>query len=149
MKVDEIMTRDPMCCTPEDSAQQVASMLCREDVGSLPVVRDQTSRKLVGMITDRDLCCTVVAEGLNSAKTVIDGLYTENPVACHVGDDLEGCERMMQERQIRRIPILDDEGRVVGIISQADLALKTQPEQVYKTVAEISKPASEPPSVAA
>lgn len=63
MKVREIMTPDPVCCTPEDNAQKVAAMLRDHDIGSMPVVLDQSSHKLVGMITDRDLCCAVVANG--------------------------------------------------------------------------------------
>src|SRR5215471_13656076 len=149
MKVREIMTPDPVCCTPEDSAQKVARMLCEQNVGSVPVVLDQASRKLVGMITDRDLCCKVIAEGLDPVSTRIDRLFTMNPVTCREGENINACELLMQEHQVRRIPVVDGEGRCIGVVSQADLALKEKPEKVSKTVAEISKPSSGAPSIAA
>src|SRR5262249_17246328 len=108
---------------------------------------DQEKRKLVGVITDRDLCCSVVANGMDAKNTAIEKSMTLNPVTCREGENLENCERLMQEHQIRRIPIIDAEDRVIGIVSQADLALKDKSERVSKTVAEISKPAE--PTVAA
>lgn len=140
MKIREVMTANPKCCVPSDSAQKVARILCEENIGSMPVVADQQSRKLIGMITDRDLCCSVVAEGLDPKKTTIDGFFSVDPVTCREGENLDKCERSMQEYQIRRIPVVDGQGCCIGIVSQADLALKDRPEKVSKTVAEISKP---------
>jgi CBS domain-containing protein len=148
MKVREAMTANPVCCLPTDSAQKVAKALCENDVGSIPVVTDQQSRTLIGVITDRDLCCTVIAGGLD-ARTPIEKFVSLNPVTCRDGENLDSCERLMQEHQIRRIPIVDGEGHVIGIVSQADLALKEKPEKVAKTVAEVSKPEGSTPSVAA
>jgi CBS domain-containing protein len=148
MKVRDAMTPDPVCCLTSDSAQKVAGMLCKQDVGAIPVVADQESRKLIGMITDRDLCCSVVASGLNPQSTPIEKFVSLNPVACREGENLDNCERLMQERQVRRIPIVDGDGRVIGIVSQADLALKDKPEKVAKTVAEVSKPQSSAPVAA-
>ncbi|HWG49222.1 MAG TPA: CBS domain-containing protein [Candidatus Acidoferrales bacterium] len=150
MKVREIMTPDPVCCTPEDSAQKVATMLRNQDIGSMPVVMDQSSRKLVGVITDRDLCCSVVAQGLDPADTKIDRIFSLNPVTCRDGENVNACEELMQRHQIRRVPIVDGEGRCIGILSQADVALHEKPEKVSRTVAEISRPAPEArPSIAA
>ena len=141
MKIREIMSSDPACCVLSDSAQTVARTLCVRNIGSMPVVVDQESRKLVGMITDRDLCCSVIAEGLDRKTTAIEKLISLPPLACRDGENLETCERLMQEHQVRRIPIVDAEGRVIGIVSQADLALHDEAERVSKTVAEISKAA--------
>jgi len=105
----------------------------------MPVVEDQQSRKLIGMITDRDLCCSVVSGGLNAKTTTIEKFVSPGPVSCREGENVEHCERLMQEHQVRRIPIVDANGRVMGIVSQADLALKDKSERVSKTVAEISK----------
>jgi CBS domain-containing protein len=149
MKVREVMTPNPVCCLPTDSAQKVAKALCENDVGSMPVVDDQQSHKLLGMITDRDLCCSVVAAGLDAKSTTIEKFISTNPVTCRDGENLDSCERLMREHQIRRIPIVDGEGRVIGIVAQADMALKDKPEKVAKTVAEVSKPESSTPSVAA
>lgn len=145
MKVREIMTPDPVCCTPEDSAQKVATMLRDQDIGCMPVVLDQSSRKLVGVVTDRDLCCKVIANGDDPKTTKIDRVFSLQPVTCRDGQNIAGCEQLMQQHQVRRIPVVDGEGRCVGIVSQADLALKEKPEQVSKTVAEISKTSPEAP----
>src|SRR5438876_10432215 len=147
MKIKEVMSPNPVCCTPGDSAQMVARIMRDGNIGSIPVVIDQQSRELVGVITDRDLCCSVVADGLDPKTTTIEKFMTLNPVTCREEEDLENCERLMQEHQIRRIPIVDAKDGVIGIVAQADLALKDKSERVSKTVAEISKPAE--PSVAA
>ena len=141
MKIKEVMSPNPVCCVPSDSAQAVAKIMRDRNIGSIPVVIDQQSRELVGVITDRDLCCSVVADGLDAKTTVIQKFISLDPVTCRDGENVEKCERAMQEHQVRRIPIVDSDNRVIGIVAQADLALKDKPEKVSKTVAEISKPA--------
>jgi CBS domain-containing protein len=121
--------------------------MCEHRIGSVPVVIDQQSRELVGMITDRDLCCSIIAAGLDPKTTPIQKFISLDPVSCREGENLDKCERAMQEHQVRRIPIVDGETRVIGIVAQADLALKDKPEKVSKTIAEISKSAV--PSTAA
>jgi CBS domain-containing protein len=113
----------------------------------MPVVADQNSRRLIGMITDRDLCCSVIAQGMDPKTTQIEKLMSGSPISCRDGENIEKCERLMQEHQVRRVPIVDAENRVIGIVSQADLALRDKPERVSKTVAEISKASR--PSIAA
>ena len=147
MKVKEIMSVNPACCTPDDSAQNVAKMMCDLNVGSIPVVADHQSRSLIGIITDRDLCCRVLAHGLDGKSTPIQEFITYNPAICRDGENVGNCERLMQEHQVRRIPVVDKENQVIGIVAQADLALKDKPERVHKTVAEISK--NTRPSIAA
>ena len=147
MKIKDIMSRNPACCVLTDSAQTVAKVLCDRNIGSMPVVTDQQSLRLVGMITDRDLCCSVIAQGMDPKTTQIEKLVSTSPVSCRDAENIERCERLMQEHQVRRIPIVDAENRVIGIVSQADLALKEKPERVSKTVAEISKESR--PSIAA
>jgi len=147
MRIREVMSPNPVCCLPADSAQRVARIMCDHNIGSVPVVMDQESRKLVGVITDRDLCCLLVADGLDPKSTTVEKLMTLNPVTCREEEDVENCEGLMQEHQIRRIPIVNAGDSVIGIVAQADLALKEKSERVSKTVAEISKPAG--PSAAA
>ena len=140
MKIREVMTPNPVCCLPTDTAQRVAQVMRDQNVGSMPVVADTQSLKLIGMITDRDICCSLVAEGLDPKNTTIEEHISGELVTCRDGENLDNCERAMQEHQIRRIPVVDSDGRCIGIVSQADLALKDKPEKVSKTVAEISKP---------
>jgi CBS domain-containing protein len=147
MKVKQVMSENPACCTPNDTVQEVAKVMCDLNVGSIPVVVDHQSRSLVGMITDRDLCCRLLAHGLDTKSTRIQEFVTYNPAICREGENVENCERLMQEHQVRRIPVVDKENHVIGIVAQADLALKDRPERVSKTVEEISKPTR--PSMAA
>jgi CBS domain-containing protein len=142
MKVQEAMTVDLVCGLPSDKACAVARLMKERNIGSMPVVMDQQSRKLVGMITDRDLCCSVVAEGLDPTSTAIEKFISLNPVTCREEENIENCEALMQEYQVRRIPVVDRDEHLIGIVSQADLALKDKPEKVSKTLAEISKPNS-------
>jgi len=139
MRIRDGMTPDPICCLATDSAQKVAAILRKQDVGSIPVVTDHESRKLIGIITDRDLCCSVVADGLDPQTTAIEKFVSVSPVVSCEGENLDHCERLMQEHQVRRIPIVDEDGRVMGIVSLADLALKDKPEDVARTVAEVSR----------
>ena len=139
MKVKEVMSVNPACCTATDSTQKVAKMMCDLNVGSIPVVVDLQSRALVGIITDRDLCCRVLANGWDSKSTQIKEFVTYNPAVCRDGENVERCERLMQEHQVRRIPVVDRENQVIGMVAQADLALKDKPERVHATIAEISK----------
>src|SRR5262249_27819335 len=140
MKVREVMSSNPICCLPTDTAEKVAKSLREHNIGSIPVVIDQQTRKLIGIITDRDLCCSIVADGLDPKRTAIEKFVTPNPVSCRDGENLEHCERAMQEHQVRRIPVVDGAGTVIGIVAQADLVLKETAERASKTVAEISKP---------
>ena len=140
MRVQEVMTRQPVCCLSEDTVKAVARLLREEDIGSMPVVSDTSSRRLVGIITDRDLVCRVVSEGLDPSTTVIEAFMTRDPVACRPEQSLESCERLMQVHQIRRVPVVDREGRCIGIVAQADVARVAQAERIQKTIAEISRP---------
>jgi CBS domain-containing protein len=138
-KAHQVMTHNLICCLPTDTAQHVAALLRDNDIGAIPVVKDHFSRKLVGIITDRDLCCAVVAAGLEAKALVIRPMLSRNPIQCHLEDDLEKCMEAMERYQVRRLPIVDGEGRCVGIISQADLALRAKPAAVSRVVTSISQ----------
>ena len=151
MRVREVMTRDPICCALQDTAQAVAKLLRDRDIGSMPVVSDRNTRHLVGVITDRDLVCRIVCEGFDPRTSAVGEFMTRQPVCCRPEQSLDSCEKLMQVHQIRRIPVIDKEGRCVGILSQADLARVVQAERVQKTITEISRPAARiiPPAAAA
>ena len=140
MRVREMMTQNPVCCLPSDMAQRVAQTLRDENIGSMPVVSDRESKRLEGIITDRDLCCSIVAEGLDPKSTPIAAYITRNPVTCRAEQSLDSCAKLMQVHQIRRILVVDREARCIGILAQADLARSEESDKVQRTVAEISKP---------
>ena len=140
MKCSEIMTKDPVCCLPTDTVDKAAQLMKTENVGPIPVVADHQVKRLVGIVTDRDLALKVVAEALDAKSTTVEEVMTTGVVACRVGDDLEKALGAMEERQVRRIPVVDDNDQIVGIIAQADIATRVKrPEKTAEVVEEISK----------
>jgi CBS domain-containing protein len=140
MKCSEIMTEDPVCCLPDDSVMKAAQLMKRENVGSIPIVKDYSTNMLIGIVTDRDLALSVIAEGLDVTTTIVDDVMTNSVIACRTDDDIEIALDMMEEHQIRRLPIIEEHGRIVGIISQADIATRLEePERTAEMVEEISK----------
>lgn len=141
MQCEELMTRNPKCCAPGDTAMRVARMMRIEDVGSLPVCSSPESKRLVGIVTDRDFCLEIVAEGRDPNSTTVETCMTREPVTCRADEDLETALDRMEAHQVRRIPVVDERGMLVGIISQADIATRARsPEKTAEVVAEISRP---------
>lgn len=124
MKCNEVMTDDPVCCLPGDSVSQAAQVMRREHVGPVPVVSDERTKELIGIVTDRDLAIKVVAESRDPNRTIVGDVMTNTIVVCREDDDLSSAIAAMEEHQIRRIPVIDQGGRIVGIISQADVATR-------------------------
>jgi len=139
MKVREVMTQYPHCCRVSDMAQTVAQMFRDQDIGAMPVLSDGGSRRLEGIVTDRDLCCGIMAEGLDPKTTPIMAFVSRSLVTCRPEQSLDSCEKLMQMHQIRRI-LVDDSANCVGVLSQADLARSEDSHKVSRTVAEISRP---------
>jgi CBS domain-containing protein len=138
MKAREIMTENPRCATPDMSVQEAARMMKAEDTGVLPVVDASNSRRLVGVLTDRDIAIRVVAEG-RPAATVRE-VMSAGVRTASVDDSVEDVMRVMADEQVRRIPIVDDAGTVVGIVSQADLVREGPDRRAEKTIERISQP---------
>src|SRR3974390_1074101 len=134
MLVKEVMSKKVVFCTPSDTAQTVARAMKSNGVGALPIVSDIRSARLEGIVTDRDLCCGIVAEAKLAEATRIADIMTRNPVTCTPENTLEDCEALMQKHQIRRIPVIDEQGRCVGIVAQADIALHAPAGIVAKTL---------------
>lgn len=143
MTCEQVMTKNPKCCVPTDSVARVAKLMKIEDVGSIPVCGSRTSRRLVGIVTDRDLTVNVVAEECDPATTTVEDVMTRDPLTCRFDEDLQSAVRRMESNQIRRIPVVDNNGELIGIISQADIATRTHDaSQKAQVVEEISKPSS-------
>ena len=141
MTCSQVMTKDPSCCVPADSASRVAKVMKTEDVGSIPVCENRHSRKLVGIVTDRDLALYVVGEG-RDANTPVQDVMTRDPFTCSPEDDVQSALDAMEKHQVRRIPVVDRNGQLAGIIAQADIATRCEaPEKTAEMIEEISKPA--------
>lgn len=144
MRARDIMTRDPECCRPDQTARDAARVMRDRDCGCVPIVDDAGT--VVGIVTDRDLAVRGIATGKEST-TKLNDLMTRGASCCGVDDDLRDVEQKMAELQVRRIPIVDASGRCLGIISQADIARasatdSTVTEQEIALVVEkISQPA--------
>lgn len=124
MTCGEIMTRSVVCCVPEDTVEHVATLMKSEDIGPIPVIESHASRKLIGIVTDRDLVIKGIAEGRDVKSTRIGEIMTDHPIACFERDDVSDAINLMSDYQVRRIPVVDDSNHVLGIIAQADIATR-------------------------
>jgi CBS domain-containing protein len=124
MIASEIMTTNPECCVPTDSVMTAAQIMKSENVGPVPIVEDKDQKKLTGIVTDRDLAIKVVAEALDPKTTPVEDVMSEGLVTCRDNDDVRSVLQLMEENQLRRIPVLDKNDRLQGIIAQADVATR-------------------------
>src|ERR1700687_1894478 len=114
----------------------------RADLSAVPVINDEQKKQLIGIVTDRDLSIKVVAESRDPNHTLVQDVMTSTIVVCREREDLSSAIKAMEEHQIRRVPVIDDDGRVVGIISQADLVTRlNEPRQTVAMIEEISQAA--------
>jgi CBS domain-containing protein len=145
----DLMTTNPVSCSSTDTVRNAAQLMKREDVGFLPVVKDRQDKKLIGVVTDRDLVLNLIAEARQADMTTIADIMTAKPVTCHADDDLETAISAMAQHQIRRVPIVDESEQMVGIIAQADIALRIDdPTTTTEVLRRISKPTPVHPSMA-
>ncbi len=142
MLAKEIMSRDPQCCTPDDTLRDAARMMADSDCGCLPVVEDKAGKRVIGVLTDRDIAIRGVARGKTPDSKVND-VMSPAPACCFAEDEVDEVERIMIEKQVRRVPVVDASSRVVGIIAQADLARDNRAasdREVGRLVEKISEP---------
>jgi CBS domain-containing protein len=142
MNVKDVMTADPACCTPETSLQDVAKMMVDHDCGCIPVVDGENTKMPVGMITDRDITCRVVAKGQNPLDLTAQDAMTTTVVSVTPDTSLEDCCNLMEESQIRRVAVVDETGACCGIVAQADVAIHAGDSKTAEVVQEVSKAAS-------
>jgi CBS domain-containing protein len=144
MKISEIMSNNPRCVSPDTTVSEAARIMKEEDVGLVPVVERvggaETRGRLVGVITDRDITVRHVAEGRSSDGPVSD-VMSGGVMTCGPDDPIDMAMELMGREQVRRIPIVDERGSLVGVLAQADLArMSGQERKVEKTVEQISQP---------
>ncbi|MEO8088899.1 MAG: CBS domain-containing protein [Gemmatimonadales bacterium] len=145
MRVRQIMTPNPVSCTPERTAREVAILMRDNDCGSIPVVENTATNRLVGTVTDRDLAIRGLAAGFGPDTQVRD-LMTDDPVTSLPEDEIEDVRQVMIEQQVRRVPVVDVDGLLVGIVAQADIAREdgaASDREVGRIVGAISEPRSD------
>ena len=138
--VSDVMTRGVRSMRPDDNAQLAAQAMDELDVGVIPVCDGD---RLVGMVTDRDITLRVVAQGRQPQQTQLRELMSADVQTCREDDDLEEAAMRMEQAQIRRLPVIDDGGRLVGMLSLGDIATKGDPDHASDALSGISEP-SEP-----
>jgi CBS domain-containing protein len=134
--VRDAMTEDPRSIGASASVVEAARMMREEHIGSIPITDDE---QLVGVITDRDITTRVVAEAANLEKTSVEDVYSRDPVSVEPDKDLEEALQLMARHQVRRLPVVEN-GRLVGIVAQADIALTENETKTGALVEAISKP---------
>lgn len=139
-KCSDVMTRDVVTCTPENMIVDVARLMKTEDIGPILVVDNEANRTLVGIITDRDIVVKVIADGQDPKNTPVGEAMSKKLVTCRANDDVDVAMQAMAQFQLRRIPVVEENMQLVGIISQADVATRTdEPEKTGEIVKEISE----------
>jgi CBS domain-containing protein len=133
------MTPGVECIGPDDTLQEAARRMRQLDVGPLPICDND---RVAGMLTDRDITIRAVAEGLDPKTTKVRDVMTRDVITCFEDDDIEEAERLMQEKQVRRILVLNRDKRLVGIVSLGDLAAETgDPARTGRVLQDVSEPA--------
>jgi CBS domain-containing protein len=140
MRIAEIMTQDPEVVTSDFVLKDAALKMRELDVGMLPIKKDD---RLVGMLTDRDITIRATAEGRDPTKTHVHEVMTQEVVYCFEDQEVSEAAKLMQERQIRRLPILNREKGLIGIVSLGDVAVHSGEKSVVaETIKEVSEPAA-------
>jgi len=140
MQVKEVMTSDPACCLADTPLPEVARMMIDNDCGEIPVVENQSSKLPIGVVTDRDIVCRTVANGLNPVELTAADCMSKSIVTVTPEMSLEECCRIMEEKLIRRVPVVNERGSCCGIVSLADVALQTRERVAGEVVMEVSEP---------
>lgn len=137
----EVMTRDPVCSLVNDTVDEAAQLMRYADVGALPVVDCRRNRHLIGIVTDRDLAVRVVGRGFHPQLTRVADVMTPSPIHCREDEDVTGALTKMVLHRVRRIPTVNAEGKLVGIITQADVATRlSDPQLTASVIEDLSRP---------
>ena len=134
--IREVMTANPSSVEPTTPVAEVARLMQQENVGSVPVVEEG---RLVGTITDRDVTIRVVAEGRDPQSTNVGDVASRDLVTIDPQQNLDEALRLMAQHQVRRLPVVEEDGRLVGIVAQADVATEAPPDEAGQAVEQISQ----------
>ena len=139
MNISDVMTRDVVTITPDQTVQEAASFMLDSDAGSIPVTEGS---RLIGMITDRDIAVRGVAKG-HGPDTPVRDLMSSGLICAHIDDNVEAVAAKMSEAQVRRLPVIDQSDNLVGIVSLGDLSRETHSEAAHEALEGVSQPAGQ------
>jgi len=140
MQVKQVMTNDPACCTPDTPLPEVARMMVDHDCGEIPVIENRSGKLPIGVVTDRDIVCRTVANDINPVALTAADCMSRPIVTVTPEMSLDECCRIMEEKLIRRVPVVDARGECCGIISLADIARHTRENLAGEIIKEVSAP---------
>jgi CBS domain-containing protein len=138
MRVNDIMTADPTCCSSSTMLGEIAEMMVAEDCGEIPVCDE--GGKPIGVVTDRDIVCRLIDKGKNPLEMKAEDCMSSPTITATANMAIEDCARLMEQYQIRRLPVVDESGRCCGVVAQADLARKGPRETTVEVVEKVSQP---------
>ena len=141
MQIKEVMTKDPACGVPGSRLEELARLMVQKDCGAVPIVEDRESRRLVGIVTDRDITCRSLANGRNPMELTANDVMTTILFTLTPEATLEECCDLMEKNQVRRMMVVDDRGACVGIVAQADIARVAPENETAELVKDVSKSA--------
>ena len=139
MYVREIMTSNPFCCTADTSLEEVAKAMVEHDCGEIPIVRSRRDKTLIGVVTDRDIVCRLVARGRNPVDEAAESCMSTPVIAVRETTPVEECARIMEESRIRRVPVVNGGGMCCGIVAQADIAKHASRKITAELVKDVSQ----------
>ena len=135
-KIRDVMTPNPRSIEPSTTVQEAAKLMRDQDVGPIPIVENSS---VTGIVTDRDIVLNVVAEGSDPSSTAVSQIASRDLVTIDPDQSLDEALRIMAQHQVRRLPVCEEDGRLVGIVAQADIALESDDARTGEVVEEISK----------
>ena len=138
MRVEDIMSRDPVCCGPDTTLREVAEKMVEYDCGEIPICDE--AGKPIGVIPDRDIVCRVVAKGHDPLEERAEDYMSRPVVTTHPGMPLDECVRLMEQYQVRRLPVVDEGGVCCGMLAQADVARHATRDTIAEVVEHVSEP---------
>jgi CBS domain-containing protein len=140
----EVMTAHPTCCTPDTPLTRVAQLMVLQDCGEIPVVENEDTRVPIGVVTDRDIVCRLIAKGISPLDRTAESCMSQPAITVDEEASLADVLAVMEKHQIRRVPVVNPRGACVGMIAQADLAWTGSGKQVAELVREISRDSDDP-----
>jgi CBS domain-containing protein len=142
MKAREIMSPTPACCTPDTPLPEVARQMVEHDCGAIPIIEEGMGKQVLGIVTDRDIVTRAVAERRNPLEMRARDVMTPNVATVQEEATIEEVCEAMEQRQVRRIPVVDANSSCIGIVSQADIARSISQDAVGEVVRQVSQPRS-------
>lgn len=133
MRVDQIMTKQVSCCSPDKTLAEAAQLMWDHDCGCLPVCTGNGASRVAGVITDRDICMSALFNGKPLYELRVSDAMSRQLQTCRPGDAVADAEKTMRQARIRRLPVIDEQGALLGMISLADLAREAARENMFPT----------------